>query len=100
MSGGVAADAEGVGRLLDRLAAMRARLAEDADPQYDPARPFSLTVLHPAPTERDLERMGALGVERVVVMPWARNAEAPAAIERFMAMARGVVPVEGSTAGA
>lgn len=98
MSGGVAADAEGVGRLLDRLAAMRARLAEDADPQYDPARPFSLTVLHPAPTERDLERVGELGVERVVVMPWARNADAPAAIERFMAMARGVVPVEGSTA--
>jgi len=85
MSGGVAGDVDGVARLVDRLGEARAALAAEAAPESDPDRPFAITVLHPAPSAADVARMAELGVERVVVMPWARNADAPEAIERFAA---------------
>ena len=77
MSGGVADDVEGVAALVARLDAARGELG------LDPDRPFGLTVLHPAPTATDVARMAALGVERVVVMPWARNRDASEVIERY-----------------
>lgn len=79
MSGGVADDVEGVAMLVARLDDARADLRLDLD------RPFGVTVLHPAPTPADVARMAALGVERVVIMPWARNRDAPEAIARFAA---------------
>ena len=79
MSGGVADDVEGVATLVARLDAARDEL------HLDPEQPFGLTVLHPAPTPADVARMAALGVERVVVMPWARNRDAPEVIARFAA---------------
>jgi len=59
-----------------------------------------LTVLHPAPTARDLARMAEIGVHRVIVMPWARNRDAPEEIERFMAMARDVIQLDAGAARA
>jgi probable F420-dependent oxidoreductase len=100
MSGGVAENAEEVAQGLGRLDAARVKLTAEADKRYDPARPFEITVLHPAPTARDLERMAEIGVHRVVVMPWEHNRDAPVAIDRFMAMARDTVQVDGGTAGA
>lgn len=93
MSGGVATDVEEIAAALDRIAATRAALAAE-DPAFDPDRPFDVTVLHPAPTAADLARMAGLGVTRVVVMPWERNADAPEAIERFMDTARAIPGVE------
>lgn len=95
MSGGVAADAAGVATLVQRLHQTRAQLLDERAPDFDADRPFGITVLHPAPTEVDLARMDELGVERVVVMPWARNRDAPESIERFRARAGEVVEVEG-----
>jgi probable F420-dependent oxidoreductase len=79
MSGGVADDVDGVATLVARLDVARDELG------LDPDRPFGLTVLHPAPTAADVARMATLGVERVVVMPWDRNRDAPEVIARFAA---------------
>jgi probable F420-dependent oxidoreductase len=95
MSGGVAADAEAVATLVARLRRARDEVAADPPAGYDPDRPFGITVLHPNPGAADLARLADLGVERVVVMPWARTRDAPEAIERFRALAAGVVAVDG-----
>lgn len=84
MSGGVAGDVAGVATLLERLDAARAELARAGAGGFDPDRPFSVTVLHPAPTASDVARMAELGVDRVVVMPWHANRDAPQAIARFV----------------
>ena len=94
ISGGVAGDVAGVGDLVARLGAQRAALAAEAEPAPDPERPFDITVLHPAPAPDDVARMAELGVSRVVVMPWARTADAPEAIERFVADVARHVDVE------
>lgn len=83
MSGGVATDVEGVATLVTRLDATRDELRHEQSDGLDPDRPFGLTVLHAAPSTADVARMAELGVERVVVMPWARNRDAPEAIARF-----------------
>lgn len=98
MSGGVAADVDGVAALLDRLAATRAALHAEGDPAVDPERPFAVTVLHPAPRAADVARMAALGVDRVVVMPWERTRDAPEAIERFAAEVARAVDLEPAVA--
>jgi probable F420-dependent oxidoreductase len=96
MSGGVAADVEAVAALVGRLHAVRADLQHEVPAAADPDRPFTITVLHPHPSPADVARMAALGVERVVVMPWAHNREAPEAIERFRTAIAAVVDVEPS----
>ena len=98
MSGGVAIDAEEIATTLGRLDTARRRLVDDGDTQYDPTRLLEITVLHPAPTAHDVERMAELGVHRVVAMPWDHNRDAPAAIERFITMAREVTEIESSAA--
>ena len=98
MSGGVANDVEEVASALQRLATARDLLDKEGDDVFESDRPFDVTVLEPSPTAHDLERMAELGVNRVVIMPWERNRDAPAVIERFMAMARDVVEVEASRA--
>lgn len=85
MSGGVAADLDDVAALLERLDAARDTLRREGSDGLDPDRPFGVTVLHPAPSPADVARMAELGVERVVVMPWVRNQDAPEVIERFAA---------------
>jgi len=47
-------------------------------------------VLLPRPTVDDLDRLEALGVDRVVIMPWNRGRDAIPALEAFAetAMAR------------
>lgn len=85
MSGGVADDVEGVAALLTRLDVARAELRREPREGGDADRPFGLTVLHPAPSPDDVARMAELGVDRVVVMPWARSQDAPEVIERFAA---------------
>lgn len=96
MSGGVAPDADGVGMLVQRLHGTREELARERPAGYDPERPFGITVLHPAPSATDVARMAELGVERVVVMPWARTRDAPEAIERLVAEVAGVVDLEAA----
>jgi probable F420-dependent oxidoreductase len=94
MSGGVAADAGEVAGSLRRLDTLRAELLAAGDERVAADRPFEITVLHPAPTARDLEALAALGVHRVVVMPWERNRDAPEAIERFVALAATTVDID------
>jgi probable F420-dependent oxidoreductase len=96
MSGGVTGDVEQIAAALDRIAVLRATLA-DEDSTLDPARPFDLTVLFPSPTPTDLARLAELGATRVVVMPWERNKDAPGVIERFMDRARGIPGIEPHT---
>lgn len=98
MSGGVAGDGDEVAAHVARLHALRAELVDGGDTRVDPHRPFDITVLHPAPTPHDLERMAAAGVGRVVVMPWERNRDAPEVIEQFLATAREVVAVDEAPA--
>jgi probable F420-dependent oxidoreductase len=94
MSGGVADDVEGVATLVERVRAARDELRAERLIARDDDRPFGLTVLHPAPTPADVARMAALGVERVVVMPWSRNRDAPEVIERFAADVAQLVDLE------
>jgi probable F420-dependent oxidoreductase len=93
MSGGVSP----IDEVADLVAGVRARreeLAAAGDAQVDLDRPFDVTILYPNPSAADLARLAALGVDRVVVMPWARNRDAPEAIERFRALAADVVHVD------
>jgi alkanesulfonate monooxygenase SsuD/methylene tetrahydromethanopterin reductase-like flavin-dependent oxidoreductase (luciferase family) len=94
LSGGVAADVDEIATLVRRLGEMRSALASERAEGFDPDRPFSVSVLYPNPSSHDLEGMAALGVDRVVVMPWERNRDAPEAIEGFRSLAGEVVEVE------
>jgi probable F420-dependent oxidoreductase len=94
LSGGVAADAEGIAALVRRIDELRTTLASDGTDGWDPDRPFSLSVLHANPSPRDLARMAEVGVDRVVVMPWERNRDAPEAIERLRSMAGDVIDLD------
>src|SRR5262249_43403376 len=80
LSGGTHDGVDWIAGRMTRIARWREELGS--------TRPFSISILDPAPGERELVRMAELGVERVVVMPWASNREAPQAIERFAEMAR------------
>jgi len=80
ISGGVARNVEEVVTRVQRLRELRAELGE--------TRPFDLTVLDPNPAAADLVRLAEVGVNRVVVMPWASNRDAERAIETFAGMAR------------
>ncbi len=93
MSGGVAKDMEEIAESLQRLARARETLKTEGEEVFEPEAAFDVTVLAPNPTERDLARMAELDVDRVVIMPWEKNRDAPAAVERFMAMARGVIEI-------
>lgn len=93
ISGGVSGVDE-VGTRIATLTALRTELAAQGQALHGADDPFDITILHPNPSAEDLARLQALGVHRVVVMPWARPAEAPEAIERFRAMAAGAVPLD------
>jgi probable F420-dependent oxidoreductase len=83
ISGGVAENVEEVVARVRRIAELRAALGASG--------PFNLTVLDPDPSPAALARLAEVGVDRVVVMPWASNREASAAIESFARMARDVL---------
>jgi probable F420-dependent oxidoreductase len=57
-------------------------------------RPFDVTVLYPHPSVDDLVRLDALGVDRVVVMPWNRGRDAVAGLEAFAEDVLARVPVD------
>jgi alkanesulfonate monooxygenase SsuD/methylene tetrahydromethanopterin reductase-like flavin-dependent oxidoreductase (luciferase family) len=57
-------------------------------------RPFEVTVLYPRPSVDDLVRLDALGVDRVVVMPWSRGREAVARLEEFAEEVLARAPVD------
>jgi len=80
MSGGVA---ENVGEIAARMQRIRELRA-----QYSATRPFSFTVLDADPGAEALAQMAELGVDRLVVMPWQSNRDAPAAIEAFAKRAK------------
>jgi probable F420-dependent oxidoreductase len=75
ISGGTASDVAAIEATVTKLRALRARTA--ATP------PFDITVLLPRPTVDDLARLEALGVDRVVVIPWNRGRDAIPALEAF-----------------
>ena len=82
ISGGTASDVAAIEATVTKLRALRARAAATT--------PFDITVLLPRPTVDDLARLEALGVDRVVVIPWNRGRDAIPALEAFAetAMAR------------
>ena len=82
ISGGTASDVAAIEATVTKLRALRARTAATS--------PFDITVLLPRPTVDDLARLEALGVDRVVVIPWNRGRDAIPALEAFAetAMAR------------
>jgi probable F420-dependent oxidoreductase len=90
MSGGVS-DVDDIADLVAGVRARRAALCASGDAHLGLDEPFDLTILHPNPSAADLAALAALGVSRVVVMPWTRNRDAPEAIERFRALAADVV---------
>jgi hypothetical protein len=83
-----------VAALVRRIGELRTALASEKPAGFDPDRPFSLSVLHPDPSPRDLARMADLGVDRVVVMPWERTRDAPEAIERLRTLAGEVIDID------
>ena len=91
LSGGVAADVGEVARLVGRLRELRSQLGEELT-----QKPFTISVLYPCPSVDDLATMEQLGVDRVVIMPWERNRDAPVVIERYMAQAKANVAVDAS----
>ncbi len=93
MSGGVSGVEEIAARLV-RLRELRDEVTAAGDAHVPSGQPFDVTILHPDPSADDLARMHELGVDRVVVMPWTSNRDAPAAIERFRALAGEVVAVD------
>ncbi len=75
LSGGVATD---IGAIEERVARLRSfREAEGA------TRPFNVTVLHPKPSPEEMGQLEAIGVDRVVVMPWNRGRDAMDGLEAF-----------------
>lgn len=75
ISGGTASDVAAIEATVTKLRALRARTAATS--------PFDITVLLPRPTVDDLARLEALGVDRVVVIPWNRGRDAIPALEAF-----------------
>ena len=75
ISGGTASDVAAIEATVTKLRALRARTAT--------ASPFDMTVLLPRPTVDDLARLEALGVDRVMIMPWNRGRDAIPALEAF-----------------
>ena len=75
ISGGTANDVAAIEATVTKLRALRARAAATT--------PFDITVLLPRPTVDDLARLEALGVDRVVIMPWNRGRDAIPALEAF-----------------
>ncbi len=75
ISGGTASDVAAIEATVTKLRALRARTAATS--------PFDITVLLPRPTVDDLARLEALGVDRVVIMPWNRGRDAIPALEAF-----------------
>ena len=75
ISGGTASDVGAIEATVTKLRALRARTAATS--------PFDITVLLPRPTVDDLARLEALGVDRVVVIPWNRGRDAIPALEAF-----------------
>ena len=75
ISGGTASDVAAIEATVTKLRALRARTAATS--------PFDVTVLLPRPTVDDLARLEALGVDRVVVIPWNRGRDAIPALEAF-----------------
>jgi probable F420-dependent oxidoreductase len=92
LSGGVATNVGEVARLVGRLRELRSELGDAIHRD----QPFTISVLYPCPSADDLAAMEKLGVDRVVVMPWERNRDAPIAIERFMAHANDNVAVDAT----
>ena len=66
----------------ERVAKLRALRDE-----HGAARPIEVTVLHPRPSAEQLEQLAAIGVDRVIAMPWSRGREALAGLEAFAAEA-------------
>jgi probable F420-dependent oxidoreductase len=82
ISGGTASDVAAIEATVTKLRGLRARSAATT--------PFDITVLLARPTVDDLTRLEALGVDRVVTIPWDRGRDAIPALEAFAetAMAR------------
>jgi len=70
------------------------RTLADLRERHGGTRSFDVTVLHPSPSVDDLESLRALGVDRVVVMPWQRGREAVAALETYADAVLARAPVE------
>jgi probable F420-dependent oxidoreductase len=75
ISGGTASDLAEIEATVTMLRELRARSAATA--------PFDVTVLMPRPTVDDLARLEAIGVDRVVIIPWNRGRDAIPALEAF-----------------
>ncbi len=82
ISGGTATDIAEIEATVTKLRELRARSEATA--------PFDVTVLMARPTVDDLARLEAIGVDRVVLIPWNRGRDAIPALEAFAetAMAR------------
>jgi probable F420-dependent oxidoreductase len=81
ISGGTASDLAEIEATVAKLRELRARCAATA--------PFDVTVLMPRPTVDDLARLEAIGVDRVVIIPWNRGRDAIPALEAFAETAMG-----------
>ncbi len=75
LSGGVANDVAQIAERVERIRALRDELGV--------TRPFNISVLHPNPSLDELARLEAIGVDRVVIMPWTRGRDALPALEAF-----------------
>jgi probable F420-dependent oxidoreductase len=75
ISGGTTSDVATIEVMVTKLRTLRARSAATT--------PFDVTVLLPRPTVDDLTRLEALGVDRVVTIPWDRGRDAIPALEAF-----------------
>lgn len=74
---GMDADVARASQLIDQLRQAEAEL-RPAD-----APPLTITISHPNPTAAELADFEAMGVDRVIVSPWNRGAEAAAKLEAF-----------------
>ena len=73
---------ETIGPLVARLRAAE-EAAERTVPLEVTAAPRQITVVGDAPTPEEIGRFEAAGVDRLIVSPWRRTAEAIAGLERF-----------------
>lgn len=77
ITAGMTTDAATIEERVTTINALRA--------QYGATRAFEVTVLHPRPSREELDRLEAVGVDRVIAMPWNRGREALAGLEALAA---------------
>jgi probable F420-dependent oxidoreductase len=76
---GMDADAQRAEQLVGELRAAEASIKPSAHRSH----PLTITISNPHPSAEDLSRFEAIGVNRVIVSPWARGAEAADGLHRF-----------------